>query len=167
MNLAADRMSEFMANAIHARPMGQFRDYSPWALRVTCPEGMTPTRTTTKAAGYDLRALEDMSVPARGSVVVETGVAVALPSGHFGKIEGRSGLGIRHNIVAFGGVIDEDYRGTIAVKLFNFGDTDYQIQACDRVAQLIIQPYASLAVERVQSLDATARGAAGFGSSGR
>lgn len=158
---------EYMRNVIQARPLGQFRDYSPWALRVTCPEGMTPTRSSAKSAGYDLRAAEDMVVPARGSVVVDTGVAVALPSGHFGKIEGRSGLGIRHDIVAFGGVIDEDYRGTIAVKLFNFSDTDYEIKARDRVAQMVVQPYAGLTVQRVASLDATVRGTAGFGSSGR
>jgi len=159
---------EYIRKTFGAVPLlGQFRDYSPWALQVTCPLTMTPTRSSAKAAGYDLYSPEETSIPARGSVVIDTGVAVALPSSHYGKIEGRSGLGIKHNIVAFGGVIDEDYRGNICVKLFNMGDEDYSVAANDRVAQLVVQPYASLRVERVQSLDNTERGTSGFGSSGQ
>lgn len=146
---------------------GQFEDYSPWALRVSCPEGMTPTRGSAKAAGYDLRSSVNITVPARGSVVIDTRCKVEMPSGHYGKIEGRSGLAVRHDIVAFGGVIDEDYRGTISVKLFNHSEIPYDIEMGDRIAQLVIQRYANLNVHRVESLDTTVRGMAGFGSSGR
>lgn len=146
---------------------GQFEDYSPWALRVFCPEEMTPSRGSAKAAGYDLRSSTKVTVPARGSVTVDTQCKVEMPSGHYGKIEGRSGLAVRHDIVAFGGVIDEDYRGTIHVKLFNHSDTPYGVEIGDRIAQLVIQRYANLSVHRVTSLDTTVRGMAGFGSSGR
>lgn len=159
---------EYIRKTFGAVPLrGQFRDYSPWALQVSCPPAMTPTRSSAKAAGYDLRAPAETVIPGRGSVVIDTCLAVALPSGHYGKIEGRSGLAVRHNIVAFGGVIDEDYRGTIAVKLFNMSDEPYTVRATDRVAQMVIQPYASLRVERVPTLNHTERGASGFGSSGR
>lgn len=145
---------------------GQFEDYNPWTLRVSCPEGMTPTRGSAKAAGNDLRSSAKITIPARGSAVIDTQCKVELPSDHYGKIEGRSGLAVRHDIVAFGGIIDEDYRGIIHVKLFNHSDTPYDVEIGDRIAQLIIQRYANLNVHRVTSLDTTVRGLAGFGSSG-
>lgn len=146
--------------------LGQFEDYSPWALRVSCPKGMTPIRGSAKAAGYDLRSSTDITVPARGSVVINTQCKVELPSGHYGKIEGRSGLAIRHDIVAFGGVVDEDYRGEIHVKLFNHSETPYDVKIGNRIAQLVIQRYANLNVRQVGTLGTTVRANAGFGSSG-
>ncbi len=142
---------------------GQFEDYSPWALRVSCPKQMTPTRGSAKAAGYDLRSSTKITVPARGSVVINTQCKVELPSGHYGKIEGRSGLAIGHDIVAFGGVVDEDYCGEIHVKLFNHSETPYDVKIGDRIAQLVIQRYTNL---NVQQVDTTVRTSAGFGSSG-
>jgi dUTP pyrophosphatase len=146
---------------------GQFEDYSPWALRVSCPQRMTPTRGSAKSAGYDLRSPVKVVVPIRGSTMINTLCRVEMPSGHYGKIEGRSGLAVRHDIVAFGGVIDEDYRGDIHVKLFNHSDTPYNVEIGDRIAQMVIHRYANLDVQWVESLDTTARGMAGFGSSGR
>ena len=154
---------------------GQFEDYSPWALRVSCPEGMTPSRGSAKATGYDLRSPTKVTVPAHGSVTIDTQCKVEMPSGHYGKIEGRSGLAVRHDIIAFGGVVDEDYRGVIHVKLFNHSDTPYDVAISDRIAQLVIQRYTNLNVHRVESLDTTVRGLldttvhglTGFGSSGR
>jgi len=147
--------------------LGQFRDYSPWELQVSCPVGLTPTRSTEKAAGYDLYSPVDETIPSKGSLVVDTCVCVALPSGHYAKIEGRSGLAFKYDVVAFGGVIDEDYRGTIAVKLFNWGESEYTIRTKERIAQMVIQPYASLNVRHVPTLDTTTRGVHGFGASGR
>lgn len=157
----------FMRPTFELPPLGQFRDYSPWELLVTCPSGCLPSRSTEKAAGYDLYSPADENIPSKGSVVIDTGVSMALPSGHYGKIEGRSGLAITHDIIAFGGVIDEDYRGPVAVKLFNMGTTDYKINKGDRIAQIVIQPYANLNVRRVDTLNSTARGYGGFGSTGR
>tara|TARA_B100000780_G_C21074319_1_gene432446 strand:+ start:928 stop:1395 length:468 start_codon:yes stop_codon:yes gene_type:complete len=128
--------------------LGQFDDYSPWALRVSCPEEMTPTRSSAKAAGYDLRSSVKIVLPARGSRLIDTQCQVELPSGHYGKIEGRSGLAISHDIIAFGSVIDEDYRDVIYVKLFNMGETPYGVEIGDSIAQLVIQRYANLDVRR-------------------
>lgn len=164
---AGEQMPDCLRKTFGVGPLGQFRDYSPWTLCVSCPAPLTPTRSTASSAGYDLRSPSAEKVPAHGSVVIDTGIAVALPSNHYGKIEGRSGLGIKYNIVPFGGVIDQDYRGTIAVKLFNLGAEDYAIQANDRIAQMIVQPYVNLQIRRVDTLNNTRRGTSGFGSSGR
>lgn len=137
---------------------GQFRDYSPWSLLVSCPEKMTPTRGYAKATGYDLRSPVKIGIPARGSTVIDTQCKVVLPSGHYGKIEGGSELALKHDVVAFGGVIDEDYSGAIHVKLFNHSDTLYVVGNGDRIAQLVIQAYVNLNVHRVP---------AGFVSSGQ
>jgi len=112
-------------------------------MRIFAPEGCTPRRKSIGAAGYDLYSPVSAVVPANGSVVIDTKVTVQLPIQHYGKIEGIYGLGIVYDIVPFGGIIDEDYRGHIQVKLFNFNEQNYQIQPGDRIAQMIIQKYSS------------------------
>jgi len=143
-----------------------FGSYRPWDMYVACP-GTPPARKTSGAAGHDLVSPISCVIPARNSIVIDTRVRIGIWTGHYGKIEGRSGLAIKHNIVPFGGIIDEDYRGPIAVKLFNHSDMDYDVRAGDRIAQLIIQPYVSPTIARVTSLDETERGSSGFGSTGR
>lgn len=142
------------------------RTYDTWAY-AKCKRPYLPKRNTDGAAGHDLHSIVDAIVPAGGSVIVDSGVAIALPEGHYGKIEGRSSLGIRHNVVPFGGIIDEDYRGNIMVKLFNHGAEDYKVVANDRIAQLIIQKYISPSFKIVSELNTTDRGVKGFGSTGR
>ena len=147
--------------------LGQlFGSYRPWDMYVDCP-GTPPARKTSSAAGHDLVSPITCVIPARNSIVIDTGVRICIWLGHYGKIEGRSGLAIKHDIVPFGGIIDEDYRGPIAVKLFNHSDIDYDVRAGDRIAQLIIQPYVSPTIARVTSLDETERDSSGFGSTGR
>jgi len=141
---------------------------SPWRPTVMhVVSRYLPTRATPGAAGHDLNAAHNALVPKRGSVVINTGCQVALPSGHYGKIEGRSSLAIKHDIVAFGGVIDEDYRGTIHVKLFNHSKKNYHIKAGERIAQMIVQRYEAPRVESVGTLSVTERGTGGFGSTGK
>ena len=142
------------------------RNYDTWAY-AKCKTPHIPRRKTDGAAGHDLYSIVDAIVPAGGSVIVDTGLAIALPEGHYGKIEGRSSLGIKHNVVPFGGIIDEDYRGNIMVKLFNHGATDYKVDVNDRIAQLIIQKYVSPSFKIVSELIPTSRGVKGFGSTGR
>lgn len=130
-----------------------------------------PTRATAQSAGYDLCA--DLDAPltlAQGEIqVVKTGVAVALPAQTVGLIFGRSGLGVRHGIVPANavGVIDADYRGELMVGLVNHGPAPYVIQPQERIAQLVVVPILTPDLEEVEVLDDTARGAQGFGSSGR
>lgn len=143
------------------------RDFDIWGSVVSKTPDNVPKRSSSGAAGHDIKSDMDIEIPSNGSAVISTGVKVALPPGHFGKIEGRSGLAINHDVVAFGGVIDEDYRGEIKVKLFNHGDVPYSVSSGDRVAQLVIQKYACPSFSIVKSLSPTRRGTSGFGSTGR
>lgn len=129
-----------------------------------------PVRAHETDAGLDLRAREAVTVPARGSAVIDTGVHIQLPHGYYGKIESKSGLNVKHGIVSCGGTIDEPYRGSIVVKLYNLSDEDYLVFPGDKVAQLVIMSYIAPKIEIVSSLEElgeTDRGANGFGSTGR
>lgn len=169
------RESQLPASLLKLKPplpvethgVGQLtRPYDTWA-RVKCAPEHVPARKTAGAAGHDLYSTHDANIPAGGSVIINTGTSVALPDGHYGKIEGRSSLGIKHSVVPFGGIIDEDYRGVIMVKLFNHGTVDYIIHPNDRIAQLIVQRYSAPSFQIVSELSATIRAQAGFGSTGR
>lgn len=153
--------------------IGGFVEYDQWA-RVVCDTAIVPSRKTPGAAGHDLYSIEKKTIPAGGSNTFDTGVAVALPKQHYGKIEGRSSLGFNHCIVAFGGIVDEDYRGVIKVKLFNHGVDDYIVQKYDRIAQLIVQKYSVPSFRVVSAFPvlnaigpSSTRGSAGFGSTGK
>ena len=131
-----------------------------------------PTRAHETDAGLDLYALGDRVIFSRdertieNSGVFDTGVHIQLPPGYYGKIEGKSGLNIHFGIVSLGGVIDEGYTGSIKVKLYNMSNQPVLIQKGQKIAQLIIMPYAAPDLELVDHLDETDRGDAGFGSSG-
>ena len=86
------------------------------------------------AAGYDLHAISTATVPARGKVLVGTGLAFGIPEGNYGRIAPRSGLAAKHSIDVGAGVIDSDYRGEVKVLLFNLSDTDFAIAEGDRIA---------------------------------
>lgn len=148
-----------------------------YKFTVKLDEGaIMPTRAHILDAGLDLYAREDRIIPPRlehteeNSAVFDTGVHILMPPHHFGKIEGKSGLMVNHNVCSLGGVIDEGYTGSIKVKLYNMGCDPYQVRKGDKIAQLIIQYYASpdiYEVETVDELPETERGDAGFGSTGR
>ena len=147
-----------------------FGGFTPWdktSLYVKCPADSVPERKTEGAAGYDLVSKSSVTIAPGSSGLIQTGVHIAIPDGYYGKIEGRSSLGIKHSVVPFQGVIDSDYRGPIIVKLFNHARTKYRVAKGDRVAQLIINPYLSSNMIRVDELPSTARGEAGFGSTGK
>ena len=77
--------------------------------------------------------------PAHGKVVVKTGLSLAMPSGCYGRIAPRSGLALKKFIDVGAGVVDADYRGELGIVLFNFSDTDFQINMGDKIAQLIFE----------------------------
>ena len=96
--------------------------------------------------------------------------AIALPSAQYvALVYARSGLGIKHGVAPANcvGVIDSDYRGEILVGLQNSGESDFTVQPGDRIAQLMIAPVIQAHVQMVDELDDTARGAGGFGSTGK
>lgn len=108
----------------------------------------------------------DVTIPARGRAVVPTGLALACPPGTYARVAPRSGLAVKHFIDTGAGVVDEDYRGEVGVVLFNHGEADFEVKAGDRVAQLILERIATPPVAEVDDLDATGRGAGGYGSTG-
>ena len=131
-----------------------------------------PFYATPGSAAMDLHACVDapVTIPAGGRAVIPTGIAIALPSADYvALVYARSGLGIKHGVAPANcvGVIDSDYRGEIMVGLQNSGESDYTVQPADRIAQLMIAPVVRAQVELVEELDDTARGAGGFGSTGR
>ncbi len=133
------------------------------------PRAVLPARAHAGDAGLDLRALEPVTLAPGERARVRTGLAVALPPGHAGLVLPRSGLADRHGVTVVNapGLIDEGYRGEVQVLLLNTDRlASFTAGAGDRIAQLVV--VALPAVEVVEGeLDATARGAGGFGSSGR
>ena len=126
-----------------------------------------PERAHDNDAGLDLKAPHDALIPAGHSVIIDTGVHVELPKNTVGMIKSRSGLLTRHNIVT-DGTIDEGYRGSIAVKLFNHSKgSDYRVHKGDKIAQLVVLPCLFPSIELVDDLTETDRGDNGFGSTGR
>lgn len=129
-----------------------------------------PTRAHADDAGYDLRACEAATLPPGGRASVGTGIAVAIPDGHAGLVLPRSGLAARHGIslVNAPGLIDAGYRGEVRVLLLNTDrETSFEVTPGDRIAQLVIVRHDASELIEVDSLEETARGAGGFGSTGR
>lgn len=117
-------------------------------------------------AGADLCASTDVVIPARGRLLVPTGLRIALPQGHVGLIWPRSGLAVKQGIDTGAGVIDSQYRGEIKILLFNHTDQDFAVKKGDRIAQLLIQKIQQVDFIPVDNLDDTSRGDQGFGSTG-
>lgn len=129
-----------------------------------------PLRAHEGDAGYDLFAAEAAVLGPGERASVGTGIAVAIPDGHAGLVLPRSGLALRHGIsvVNAPGLIDAGYRGELRVLLLNTDSADaFEVQPGDRIAQLVIARVESPEVIEVDSLDQTARGVGGFGSTGR
>ena len=129
-----------------------------------------PEYQTAGAAGMDLRAAlsEPVTIPPGERRFVTTGLAVEIPPGYEGQVRPRSGLALRHGIgiVPAPGTIDSDYRGEIGIVLVNFGDEPFVVEPLARIAQLVIAPFARAELAVVETLDATERGAGGYGSTG-
>jgi dUTP pyrophosphatase len=129
-----------------------------------------PTRAHDGDAGLDLYAAESARLAPGERASVGTGIAVAIPAGHAGLVVPRSGLAARHGIAVVNapGLIDSGYRGEVRVLLLNTDTAEpFEIVPGDRIAQLVIAPVASPDLLELDDLDQTARGAGGFGSSGR
>jgi dUTP pyrophosphatase len=129
-----------------------------------------PSYATAGAAGLDLLAAvtQPVEVPPGARALIPTGLAVALPPGHELQIRARSGLALRYGLLVANapGTIDEDYRGEIQVILLNAGDTAFRVERGQRIAQAVLAPVTRLVWTEVAALDATPRGAGGFGSTG-
>lgn len=119
-------------------------------------------------AGLDLRASESVTLEPGERRLVPSGLAVAIPEGHAGLVLPRSGLAMQKGVTVLNapGLIDSGYRGEVKVLLINHGRTAVTIDRGDRVAQLVIQAVARVALVEVRELPSSRRGEAGFGSTG-
>ena len=127
-----------------------------------------PDYATAQAAGLDLLAAAAVEIAPMGRALVPTGVALELPEGFEGQVRPRSGLAVRHGVTVLNapGTIDADYRGEVQVLLVNLGQQPFSVTRGMRVAQLVVAPFVRAALVETDVLEATARGAGGFGSTG-
>lgn len=117
-------------------------------------------------AGVDLYSTEDYTLKPGESILVSTGVSMAIPDGYVGLIWDRSGLAVKHSLHVLAGVVDSVYRGEVCVVLKNLGDEDFKVTKGMRIAQMLIQPVMSAEIEESDSLEETSRNEGGFGSTG-
>ncbi|PVB60064.1 dUTP diphosphatase [Labrenzia sp. 011] len=130
-----------------------------------------PAYQSDLAAGLDLLAAVDepLVLAPGGRALVPTGLAMALPAGFEAQVRPRSGLAAKHGVTVLNtpGTIDADYRGEVKVILINLGETSFEISRGDRIAQMVIAPVLQAQIREAETLPDTARGAGGFGSTGR
>jgi dUTP pyrophosphatase len=128
-----------------------------------------PAYATEHAAGLDVVAAETLTLAPGARHAVATGFAIAIPHGYEVQVRPRSGLAVKQGISVLNtpGTIDSDYRGEVKVILANLGDAPFEVVRGERVAQLVPAPVLKATFAEVDDLDATARGAGGFGSTGR
>jgi dUTP pyrophosphatase len=135
------------------------------------PDALVPRYMTALAAGLDLSAAldEPIEIAVGKRVSIPTGLAIKLPDGYEAQVRPRSGLARDHGVTLVNspGTIDADYTGPLMVLLINHGDQPVRIKPGDRIAQLVIAPVVQAELVEVDELPVTARGAGGFGSTGR
>lgn len=130
-----------------------------------------PAYETSHAAGMDIRAnlSEAVVLKPMQRTLVPTGLFMELPVGYEAQIRPRSGLAFKHGITVLNspGTIDADYRGELKVLLINFGEEPFEIKHGERIAQMIVAKHETAEWEQVSELSETARGAGGYGSTGK
>jgi dUTP pyrophosphatase len=142
--------------------------------RLPHAEGLSlPAYETGGSAGMDLRAAVPEDAPVTlepgARALIPTGLKIALEPGHEAQVRPRSGLALKHGLTCLNspGTIDSDYRGEVGVILINHGQDPFVIRRGERIAQMVIARHEQAALVEVGTLDETARGAGGFGSTGR
>lgn len=142
--------------------------------RLPHAEGLPPPAYETEgSAGMDLRAAVPEETPVvlapGGRALIPTGLKIALPAGYEAQVRPRSGLALKFGLTCLNspGTIDSDYRGEVGVILANLGSETFTVRRGERIAQLVVAAHARAELVEVETLDDTARGAGGFGSTGR
>lgn len=143
---------------------------APVSVKQLDPRAKLPAYGSADAAGADLYAVTDgpVTIAPGETVLIHTGLALAIPRGYVGLVYARSGLATKQGLAPANkvGVIDADYRGELMVSLHNHSGEARTVETGDRIAQLVIAPYLTAGFQAVEDLDDTARGAGGFGSTG-
>lgn len=144
---------------------------APVPVKRLDPRAKLPAYGSADAAGADLYALTDgpVAVAPGQTVLIRTGLALAIPRGYVGLVYARSGLATKQGLAPANkvGVIDADYRGELMVSLHNHSGEARTVECGDRIAQLVIAPYLTAQFQAAEELDDTGRGAGGFGSTGK
>ena len=140
-------------------------------IKIRTESGVLPTYETEGSAGMDLRASCDEKILLMPGerFLVPTGLYIELPKGVEAQIRPRSGLAIKFGIGMVNGVgtIDSDYRGEIKIPLINWGQTAFEINPGDRIAQMVVSRYEHVTWEKTDELDDAKRGHGGFGHTGK
>jgi dUTP pyrophosphatase len=128
-----------------------------------------PSYTTAGSAGLDLRSADSLTLNPGARALIATGLAIAIPAGYEAQVRPRSGLAVKYGVTVLNapGTIDSDYRGEIKVPLINHGAEDFVISRGDRIAQMVVARIEKAELVEVTTLDGTARGTGGFGSTGK
>jgi dUTP pyrophosphatase len=157
---AAGNVVEAAGTATLAPPLLQFKRLHA--------DAVMPKRAHGTDAGFDLTAVENAVLAPGGQVTVKVGLAVAIPAGYVGLVCPRSGLAAKFGITITNapGIIDSGYRGELMVILHNTSSNTFEVEAGDRIAQLVVTPFLPALSVEVDSLPAADRGDAGFGSTG-
>ena len=128
---------------------------------------VTQTVLGTGDTGYDVFCVEDKLILPKSSEVIETGIELAyVTPGYWFRVEPRSGLGFKSSLQPHLGIIDNPYRGNLAIKVYNFGERDYFVAPGDRICQIVFYPIIEPNIGWSEKKSESARGAKGFGSSG-
>jgi len=141
-------------------------------MRVVLDKGaFVPERAHEDDAGYDIKTPVPIVIGGHnfkgdGTAIINTGVHVEIPRGYAGFLKSKSGLNVKNGLTGEG-LIDSGYTGAIIVKLYNHTDQEVHFDAGDKIIQLVLLPIYTPAIEVVESLEQTARGDDGFGSTGR
>ncbi len=133
------------------------------------PTAQIPVRATENASCFDVRADMDGTIAPGERLLIKTGLAVAVPPGFEVQVRSRSGLALKHGVAVLNspGTIDADYRGEVGVILINHGREAFVFKHGDRIAQIGVYRVEMGSAVEVEVLEATARGAGGFGHTGR
>ena len=140
-------------------------------VKKTDPRAVLPTYGSLFAAGADLYLLSDgdVTIAPEETKLLHTGLSMAIPEGYAGLIYARSGLASKKGLAPANkvGVVDADYRGEIMVALHNHSSLPATLENGERIAQMVITPFLAVDFEESETLSDTARGAGGFGSTGK
>ncbi|OHA79708.1 MAG: deoxyuridine 5'-triphosphate nucleotidohydrolase [Candidatus Yonathbacteria bacterium RIFCSPHIGHO2_01_FULL_44_41] len=131
------------------------------------PDAKLPTYAHNGDAGFDLYAIESVTIRVSERVLVSTGISMEIPDGYVGLIWDKSGLSMNHGLKNLGGVVDAGYRGEIKAGMVNLSAEDYTITVGHKVAQMLIQKVEHAEITEVAELSDSTRGKGGFGSTGK
>ena len=131
-------------------------------------EDLFPRKAHEDDAAFDLRSRVDAVIPSGKITLVPTGVFMELPVGYEAQVRPRSGLALKHGITVLNtpGTIDAGYRGEVGVILINLGSEPFVVEKGMKIAQLVVSPVSQAEIVEVAAVDASDRGAGGFGSTG-